>query len=131
MKRNSRPREGRVLLAEDFEDVFAVSRNKSIDRKTHQLCAQAQRSLAFLLEAECSDGDLQGLTVESVSPHPNASRLLVVLRQWDRSRILDFSAILKRLAEIKGYLRSELGTAINRKKTPDLVFEVLLEGASP
>ena len=72
MKRKERPRQERSLLAEDFEQALATARSKSIDRKTFQLCAQAQRSLAFLLEAECSDGELHGLYVESVSPHPRA-----------------------------------------------------------
>ena len=59
----------------------------------------------------------------------------MILRQWDygrdRRRTLDLPAVYRRLAAIKGHLRIELGAAINRKKTPDLVFEVLLEGAAP
>jgi ribosome-binding factor A len=128
-----KPRKGRALSAGDFEpdDIYFDSKRKSYDRKTGQLCAQVQRTLAFLLETECADDCLQGFYVESVTPHPNAARLLVVLRQWDHSRAFDLRMVLGRLAELKGYWRTEIGGAINRKKTPDLAFEVLLDGGAP
>jgi Ribosome-binding factor A len=119
-----------ALRAEDFasDAPYFTSRHKAQDRKTDQLCAQIQRSLSFLLETECADDRLAGLYVESVRPHPNAACLLVVLQQWDRQRRCDLASVLHRLAEVKGYWRTEIGNAIRRKKTPDLVFQVLLEG---
>lgn len=130
MKRKMKVREDRGPLWDSHEpnDPYSASRQKSYDRKTRQLCAQVQRTLAFLLESDISDDCLQGLFVESVRPHPAASCLLVVLRQWDPGRSFDIKSVVSRLAEVKGYWRSEIGGAINRKKTPDLVFQVLLAG---
>jgi ribosome-binding factor A len=81
------------------------------------------------METESADASLQGFYVDGVEPAPNASRLLVVLRQWDHARGFDLADILQRLAAAKGYWRSEVARAINRKKTPDLVFQVLLTEA--
>ena len=130
MTRKMKLRENRGALwdGDEPDDFHSASRQKSFDRKLRQLCAQVQRTLAFLLESECIDECLQGFFVESVSPHPAASCLLVVLRQWDPDRLVDFRAVVSHLAEVKGYWRSEIGSAINRKKTPDLVFQVLLAG---
>lgn len=133
MKRKSMGPMDRALLPEDFEpaDDYAASREKAYDRKTDQLCAQVQRTLGFLLETEDSDECLWGIYIAEVTPHPNAGRLLVELRQWDHSRSLDLKTILAHLAEVKGYWRAEVGSAINRKKTPDLLFQVLLAGGGP
>jgi len=130
MKRSKTGPMDRALLPEDFEpeDDFFASRQKAYDRKTDQLCAQVQRALGFLLETESADECLQGFYVAEVNPHPNAGRLLVELRQWDHSRPLDLKTVLARLAEVKGYWRSEVGGAVNRKKAPDLVFQVRLAG---
>jgi ribosome-binding factor A len=130
MKRSMKSRTNREPLPDGDEpdDIYFASRERSIDRKTRQFCAQVQRSLTFLLESECSDDCLHGLYVESVSPHPNASRLLVALRPWNHDCAYDLKTVLVRLSEVKGYWRSEVGSAINRKKTPDLVFQILPGG---
>jgi ribosome-binding factor A len=121
------------LDASDFalDESYFASRQKAQDRKTGQLCAQVQQILSFLLETECCDDRLHGLYVEAVRPNPNAACLLVVLRQWDRERSFDFKLVMRRLAESKGYWRTEIGRAIHRKKTPELVFQVLLDGGAP
>lgn len=127
MTSKSRSRRTRASFPDDVEPEydFFSSNETSFEHKTHQLCAQVRQSLALQLESEYSDECLQGLYVESVSPHPNASRLLVVLRHWDHRRPFDLKGILKRLAEVKGRWRSEVASDINRKKAPDLVFQVL------
>jgi ribosome-binding factor A len=123
----------RALNASDFasDDPYHAAREKARDRKTGQLCAQVQRSLSFLLETECSDPCLQGFYIEAVLPNPNAACLLVVLRPWRHEQACDLKLVLQQLAELKGYWRTEIGNAIHRKKTPDLVFQVLLEGGAP
>lgn len=131
MKRKTKFREDREPLwdGDEPEDFQSVSRQKSFARKTRQLCAQVLRTLTFLLEGECTDESLQGFFVERVCPYPAASCLLVVLRQRNPGSALDYRSVVGRLAEVKGYWRSEIGRAINRKKTPDLVFQVLLAEA--
>ena len=88
MTSKSRSRRTRASFPDDVEPEydFFSSNETSFEHKTHQLCAQVRQSLALQLESEYSDECLQGLYVESVSPHPNASRLLVVLRHWDHRR---------------------------------------------
>jgi ribosome-binding factor A len=108
------------------DEFFESARRKSCERKTHQLCAEVERTLAFLLAAESADACLHSLYVEVVEPAPNASRLLVVLRPWSPAASRDLKAVLISLGEIKGYWRSQIAAAINRKKVPDLVFQVLL-----
>ena len=133
MKRRKTGPSDRALYPEDFEpeDDFSASRAKAHDRKTDQLCAQVERTLGFLLETESADDCLQGFYVAEVSPHPNAGRLLVALRQWDRDRAIDLKTTLAHLAEVKGYWRAEVGRSVNRKKIPDLVFQVLPAGGEP
>ena len=133
MTRRMNPRMIRTLHAGDFasDDPYLASREKAQDRKTGQLCTQVQRSLSFLLETECCDECLQGLYVETVLPNPNAACLLVVLRPWQLEQPCDLTLVLRRLAELKGYWRTEICKAINRKKTPNLVFHILLEGGLP
>jgi ribosome-binding factor A len=132
MTSNRKPRTFRGLTTHDHEpDVFfAASRRRSCERKTRQLCAQVERTLTFLLESETLDDDLQGLHVEAVEPAPNASRLLVVLRPLNAAASRDLAAVLASLATAKGYWRSQIAVAINRKKVPDLVFQVLPGGGA-
>ena len=130
MTSNITSRRTRALNAGDFalDDSYLASREKARDRKTGQLCAQVQRTLSFVLENECCDDCLRGLTVEAVHPNPNAACLLVVLRPWQHEQPCDLKLVLRRLAQMKGYWRTEIGNTIHRKKTPDLVFQVLPEG---
>lgn len=133
MTRRDRARPSRALRADDFARDYTTieSGNRAPDRKTGQLCAQVKRTLAFLLETECCDASLQGLYIEAVLPNPNAACLLVVLRPSDRRRPFDLKLVLRRLAALKGYWRAQIAAAIHRKKTPELVFQVLLEGGRP
>lgn len=127
MTGNGKPRTLRGLMTHDREtDVFdRASRRKCCERKTRQLCAQVERTLTFLLEGEALDNSLQGLLVEAIEPAPNASRLMVILRPWGPAASRDLGKVLASLAAAKGYWRSQIAAAINRKKVPDLVFQVL------
>ncbi len=133
MTRNKRPREPRGSTIDGLgpDDFFESSRRRACERKTHQLCAEVERTLVLLLAAESADDGLQGLYVEAVEPAPNASRLLVVLRPWSPAASGDLKAVLARLGEVKGYWRAQIAAAINRKKVPDLVFQVVPGGAAP
>jgi ribosome-binding factor A len=112
------------------DEFFESSRRRSCERKTQQLCAEVERTLAFLVAAESTDACLQGLYVEAVEPAPNASRLLVVLRPWSPAASRDLKVVLASLGEVKGYWRAQVAAAINRKKVPDLVFQVLPGGCA-
>lgn len=93
-------------------DASQVVRN----RKALQLCRQVEHALHLAL-ADCGDPVLQSLTVESVRPHPDSSRLLVVLSG-------DAPDGAGRVAVAGSLLRREVAAAIHRRKTPELVFDV-------
>jgi len=94
-------------------------------RKTMQLCRQVEQTLSLVLSGECKDEVLQSLLVESVRPAPNASQLLVTVRQTASDAPVSTLEILTRLTEVAGQLRFEVASAITRKRAPKLVFEVL------
>ena len=100
-------------------------RSVLMQRKTMQLCRQVEQTLCLVLTGECKDEVLQSLLVESVTPAPNASQLLVTVRQAASDERVSTLEILTRLAEVEGQLRYAVATAITRKRAPKLLFEVL------
>lgn len=111
---------------ECFEDPNnASSRRRVRQRKTAQLCSQAQRVLGDVIQNELLDADLGGLAVVEVRPYPDAGRLLVVLGAPPGCAIEPAKQALENAA---GKLRLALGRAISRKRVPLLSFAVLPEG---
>jgi hypothetical protein len=86
------------------------------NRKTLQLCRQVECALSVILEGEI----LRDLTVQSVVPAPDSSRLLVTCAGVESSA--DVWAALHRC---HAKLRAEVAASIHRRKTPELSFEVL------
>ncbi|MEL6344594.1 MAG: ribosome-binding factor A [Myxococcota bacterium] len=93
--------------------------NRKTDRKVRQLCGQVNRTLSMALAAS-RDPILQALTVEDVSPNPDASRLRVDVRPLDPD--LTPQATMARLDAASGRLRAEVARSIQRKRTPNLSF---------
>ena len=89
-----------------------------------QLCRQVEQTLSLVLSGECENEVLQSLLVESVTPAPNASQLLVTVRQMDGDEPVSTPEILVRLGEVAGQLRFEVASAITRKRAPKLLFDV-------
>jgi len=98
------------------------------NRKALQLCSQIAETLALVLAGECPDDLLRDLLVESVVPFPSASRLLVTLVPAASAGTAPLEQYIVHLEQFKGLLRSEVASAINRRKVPDLVYRVLLAG---
>lgn len=102
-----------------FRNDHAPSRD---DRKVQQLCAQAARALRLALAGECRDPVLQQVDVLRVEPGPDARRLRVVVRPpLDETPIAE---VMDRLAAVHGLLRSAVATAIQRRRAPQIYFEV-------
>jgi ribosome-binding factor A len=93
------------------------------NRKALQLCGQVARTLAGVL-AECGDEVLRVLEVESVTPAPNASRLLVTARLGLAAGGIPAEIARQRLANAHGRLRAEVAAAVHRRRAPDLLFRV-------
>jgi ribosome-binding factor A len=102
------------------------------NRKALQLCGQVARTLAGVF-GECGDAVLRELLIESVVPAPNSSRLLVTVSM--PSHVLELAdeapgdracRVSKHLERAHGLLRAEVATAIHRRRTPDLLFRVVV-----
>lgn len=91
------------------------------NRKALQLCSQVARTLTGVF-ADCGDDVLRDLVIESVTPAPNASRLLVTVRL---PVSLEPAVVLEHLDHARAKLRLEAIVAINRRRAPDLLFRVL------
>ena len=122
-RRRRSPRAGVVRPVSGDDLGAALEATRVFDRKAQQLCAQAQRALAFAFESQCGDEVLAGLVVEAVVPMPTCARLLVVLRPYES--VPDRDEVLRRLRAARGHLRAQVANAIHRKRTPELAFELL------
>ncbi len=91
------------------------------ERRLKQLCREVHRVLAQILPGGVADPVLDSLSVEDVVPAPDGSRLAVRVHIGVGA---DPALVLERLGRLKGYLRSEIAAAVQRKRTPDLAFEV-------
>ncbi len=86
------------------------------------LCRQVEQALRLSLAGD----DLDSLTLVSVEPAPDASRLLV--------RVVAEAGTLSRAQEAlrrnAPRLRTEVAAAIHRRRAPDLYFAIE-DGSSP
>ncbi len=128
-KRHSRPQDlcGKVSPddAVDPRKFFDRRERGRGDRKARQLCRQVSQTLSYVLSGECDDDTLRSLYVESVDPAPDSSRLLVTVSTLDKDDETSTVEILTKLAAVSGKLRSEVAASISRRKTPELVFNVV------
>jgi ribosome-binding factor A len=98
-----------------------------LDRKALQLCHQVAETLEEVL-AECGDAVLQRLRVLDVEPAPDASRLLVTVGVEALSNEnMDPDRVYDHLSRASGHLRSEVASAITRKRTPVLVYRLVVQ----
>ncbi|MCB9695093.1 MAG: ribosome-binding factor A [Alphaproteobacteria bacterium] len=94
-------------------------RNRSGDRKLHQLCGTVARTVGLALGAS-GHTLLNSCWVDSVTPAPDASCLRVRVQTLEG---LDVRAFQRALAEATPWLRSEVATALQKKRTPRLIVE--------
>jgi ribosome-binding factor A len=116
-----------LWLRDDFDEdsFFKDSKQTRAARKTAQLCAIAERTLGWVVEAELDDPRLPDLTLSAVKPHPDASHLLVVMRAPAGT---DLRLAQEVLRQAGGHLREILAQALDRRRVPMLSFLVLPEG---
>ncbi|MGO9600918.1 MAG: ribosome-binding factor A [Isosphaeraceae bacterium] len=96
-----------------------------LDRKAVQLCHQVAETLEEVL-ADCGDTVLQALRVLDVEPAPDATRLLVTVGVEGLSKEkVDPDRVHDHLSRASGHLRSEVASAITRKRTPVLVYRLV------
>ncbi len=93
--------------------------------KAHQLAKQVGAIVDGLLAGSTTDPILTGLTIISVEPAPDAATLLVTVDRSTGSDPIHPEIILAHLNRAAGWLRSEVATAITRKRAPLLVYQVV------
>lgn len=97
--------------------------NKKFEYKSKQLSKQAERALALEWSSLnlSLDTDLQIISVE---PDPISSKLIVHVSVGEDNQ-LNEKEIIQILKNEKGYIRSIIAQAINRKKVPELFFKIV------
>jgi ribosome-binding factor A len=134
MKPNKRGRAHRPSAPPIFDDGVDPLKsgssysNPSADRKTLQLCARVAEVLNLSLSGDGQDDLLIGWVVDRVVPVQGASLLMALVTPIDPRDSTAPTAVLSHLALAKPRLRSEIARAIQRRKTPDLVFQVVRPG---
>ena len=94
-------------------------KDRKDQRKTRQLCRQVFQAVSLALGGECGDDLLREVSVESVEPAPNASRLAVRICVPQGA---DMADVLERLTRVTPHLRRLVAQAITRKRAPELTF---------
>lgn len=132
MKSNRKPRKPERLPCAQLEsddgidprEFFRKSSRHRDSRKTHQLCKQVYRTLSYVLAGQFTDPVLQALSIESVEPAPDASRLLATVRLNTSSERVTAQQIMSSLERVRGALRCEVAAAVHRRKAPELAYRV-------
>jgi ribosome-binding factor A len=94
------------------------------DRHARQLGRQVARTLDAVFAGDTRDEVLGNLRVASVTPAPDASRLLVTVEPLPPADRLDPGVILARLGHASGWLRGEVAAAVTRKRAPVLTYRL-------
>jgi len=95
------------------------------NRKTYkdqQLCQQVAHALAYCINEGDPQAIMECVRVESVTPAPDGSRLMVTVSFDSDDADVDYDAVVQALEGNNSRLRFEVSQAINRKKTPQLAF---------
>jgi ribosome-binding factor A len=95
-------------------------------RKSLQLCEQVAQTLGMVLASECDDDMLRDAMVMDVIPAPDASCLLVTLAPYPSAEAWSPVEVLERVHRHARRLRAEVAAAINRRKTPALLYRVMM-----
>jgi ribosome-binding factor A len=132
LKQYRRDSEESHFIDPDFVEALdenrsgSVSSRRQVERKTQQFCRQVQRALNVALADRGVGDGFDGLFVEEVSPAPDCGRLLVHVLVPGSLSVGDVMVALSRESP---RLRSEVASAITRKRAPELCFApVCVEG---
>ena len=115
----SRSRGRRVAKGDDalIDQFFGDGEDRlpdgRADRKAKQLCREVYRVLAE---------NVTVAEIVEVRPAPDTGRLAVAVRPWPGE---EPSLVLDTLSRARGSLRAEIAASLQRKRTPELVFEVV------
>jgi ribosome-binding factor A len=98
-------------------DYEAEQRNV-VNRKALQLCAQIRDTLNLSI-SQFGDPLLREMYVDSVIPAPDSTQLLVTFVTEHNP-----DEVFEHVQKASGLIRSEVATGINRKRVPNLRYQV-------
>lgn len=107
----------------DPREFLRRTAGKRGGRKTQQLCGQVGDALNYAFAAVANDDVLRDLCVVAVQPAPDESRLLVTVGPL-LAGSCDVQQVMDHLQRAGGRLRSEVASAIHRKRVPQLIFRL-------
>ena len=107
----------------DPREFVKRERKKSFIKRDRQLCSQVKRILNLVLPELCIRFEIYRCEVTSVEPAPDVTRLSVVI--CVDADCIDSARMA--ISKIGGALRAEVAQSINRKKAPDLAFEIIAD----
>ncbi len=91
--------------------------------RDRRLCGQVAEALSLALGELAGNAWTDGLSIVSVEPAPDSSRLKVSVEYAGRDAD-DTRAAFAQLRGLGAHLRWEVGAAISRRRVPELVFEL-------
>lgn len=91
------------------------------EKKAKQVCKQAEVTVQLALNV-LLDEALQDLRVVRVEPAPDSRRLLVVVAPRSGSTRMTEHDAAEVVRKVEGLLRTELASALHRKRVPSLTF---------
>jgi ribosome-binding factor A len=107
--------------------TFFRKGDRSTNHMPKRLCGAVHRTLSLCLASILGE-EVVRLAVESVESTSTSGWLLVVLRADQQLDPAERGRALRGLESARGALRAEIGSAISRRKLPDLRFLVLAPG---
>ena len=125
MKQHNRGSKEPQFIDPDFVDALyedtsgSSSSGRQAQRKALQFCRQVQRALNLALADRSVGEGISDLFVEDVFPAPDCGRLLVHVVIPTGLTVADAMIALGRQTP---RLRSEVASAITRKRAPELCF---------
>ncbi len=91
--------------------------------RTMALCRQVEIAVSLALQAEVQDPQVQELEIIEVSPAPDSRRLRILA--FARQAGDECQEVERKLALLVPFLRQRVAEAICRKRTPELLVQVL------
>lgn len=118
-----------IINEDDAIDPRHYFYNKRKPNRRHRKAFQLCRQVAETLHLTLTDGVpvLEGLSVVDVVPAPDSRRMLVLVSFGADAKIESAEQVEEIMACLESHiprLRSEIARSINRKRTPNLVFEI-------
>lgn len=101
-----------------------MTRNRSIQNRQRARISREVEEVVSLALGASADPRLRDLIVHSVAPGAEGGKMVVRVVLSKVGTFEDIEAAYEALGQARTWLRQQLAVDINRKRTPDLEFQV-------